>query len=373
MDGERLRIASFGFRSIPPRAGSAGADKFALEFLPRLAERGHEIVGYNRIYAGETPPGPQSFRGVKVISLRTFRKSGLEAFWHAARVTYDVIRHNRADIVHMQNGGNSPFALVLRAFGKKTFVTQDGKEWERDKWSAIGQMYLRFTVLLTARAHNQVIFDNVPVKEYFESKFGGSYEFIPYGSDVTYDPAAEDVLDELGLTPGSYYLFVGRFIPDKGLHHLMPAFERLDTDKRLVMVGGSPHPSEYEQMIKGTSDKRVLFPGYVYGSRVHALMRNAYAYIQPSDIEGLSPVILESAFVGAPIICSGIEMNRRGLVEHGIYFEPGSSDDLLLKLQEAERDPEWLRERGERQRRHVTETYSWSNVVDRYIECFKTY
>ena len=34
-----LRIAAFGFRSLPPSEGSAGADKFALELLPRLAER----------------------------------------------------------------------------------------------------------------------------------------------------------------------------------------------------------------------------------------------------------------------------------------------------------------------------------------------
>lgn len=365
-----LRIASFGFRSFPPRKGSAGADKFVLELLPRLAARGHKVVGYNRAYDGEEVAPPHDFRGVEVRTFRTFRKSGLEALWHSAQVTWDIIRHDRADVVHMQNGGNSPFGLVLRLFGKKTFLTEDGKEWERDKWSWLAKLYLRTMIFLSAYVHNQIIFDNVFAKAYFEERFKRKYALIPYGADVTYDPASETILDELGLETGNYFLFVGRFIPDKGLHYLVPAFERLKTDKKMVLIGGSQHPSEYEAQIRATKDPRILFPGYLYGGAVHALMRNCYAYVQPSDLEGLSPVILESSYLGAPVICSDIEMNRYGLVEHGIYFAQSSVDDLLDKLEKALADPVWLRQRGAEQQAHVTKTYSWDRVVDQHIEIF---
>ena len=62
-------------------------------------------------------------------------------------------------------------------------------------------------------------------------------------------------------------------------------------------------------------------------------MRNAYAYVQPSAIEGLSPVILEAAYVGAPIICSDIPQNRYGIAEYGTYFRSGDVADLTAKLQ----------------------------------------
>ena len=225
-----LRIAAFGFRSIPPHAGAAGADKFALELLPRLAARGHEVVAYARAYPGEDVKSPHDFMGVKVITFRTFKKSGIEAFWHSARVTWDIIRHNRADIVHIQNGGNSPFALVLRLFGKKTFLSEDGNEWERGKWSWLGKTYLQATMRLTSFVHNEVIFDNIFTQAYFEKRFGKKYAFIPYGADVSYDPASEKILDELGLRRGGYFLFVGRFIPDKGLHYLVPAFEPTEAE-----------------------------------------------------------------------------------------------------------------------------------------------
>jgi glycosyltransferase involved in cell wall biosynthesis len=366
-----LRIAAFGFRSFPPRRGSAGADKFAFELLPRLAARGHEVTAYARGYTGEDIPPPHQFMGVNVITLRTFRRSGAEALWHSAQVTWDIIRHNRADIIHIQNGGNSPFALVLRLFGKKTFLSEDGNEWERGKWSLIGKTYLHATMLLTSFVHNEVIFDNIFTRAYFEKRFKRKYAFIPFGADVSYDPASEKILGELGLERGGYFLFVGRFIPDKGLHYLVPAFERLKTNKKLVLVGGSPHPSEYEARILSTKDSRVVFPGFVYGGAVHALMRNCYAYVQPSDLEGLSPVILESAYLGAPVICSDIDANRYGLQDHGIYFAKSNIDDLVAKLEQALAQPGWLAAKGSEQSSFVKANFSWDRVVEEHLAIFR--
>ena len=300
MQDNNLRIAAFGFRSIPPRAGAAGADKFALELLPRLAACGHQVVAYNRAYGIKDLEPEHLYRGVRVLTFLTFAKSGPEAFWHSTKATWDIIRHNRADIVHIQNGGNTPFGIILRLFGKKTFLSEDGIEWERSKWSWYARLYLRTMTFLTAFVHNEVIFDNVFSKEYFENKFNRKYRFIPYGADVPYDPASEKILADLGLSRGEYFLFVGRFIPDKGIHYLVRAFEQLKTSKKLVLVGGNLSPSQYEDSIKATKDPRILFPGFVYGPAVHALMKNCFAYIQPSDLEGLSLSFSRAHFLAHP-------------------------------------------------------------------------
>lgn len=365
-----LRIASFGFRSLPPRDGSAGADKFVLELLPRLAARGHSVVGYNRRYRGETFPPSTDFRGVEVRNLATVRRAGFEAWWHAARVTFDIIRHDRADIVHIQNGGNSPFALALRLCGKRTVLTEDGKEWERPKWSGLARRYLRAATWLTARVHNAVVFDNIYARAAFEQRFGRRYDLIHYGADVAGAGDDRGVLERLGVEPGGYLLFVGRFIPDKGLHHLLAAFAGLDTKVKLLLIGGASGDGDYAARVRNSGDPRVLTPGYLYGAEVHTLMRHCLAYVQPSDLEGLSPVILESAFTGAPVICSDIEMNRYALEEHGIYFAAGDADDLRRQLRRALDEPEWLRVRGRAQQQHVTRTYSWERVTDQYCALF---
>jgi glycosyltransferase involved in cell wall biosynthesis len=368
-----LRIASFGFRHLPPRAGCAGADKFVLELLPRLAARGHEVVAYNRIAFNEQAPPPDSYRGVKRRTIRTFRASGLEALWHAARVTFDIIRHNRADVVHIQNGGNSPFGAILRLFGKRTVLTEDGKEWERGKWSPLARSYLRAMTWLSARVHSEVVFDNVFARAEVEAQAGRRFALIHYGAEVDYQPDADAeaaVLARFGLVSGDYFLFVGRFIPDKGLHHLVAAFEQLETNKKLVLVGGAPAGSDYAAAICATADPRLVLPGFLYGAETHALMRHCVAYVQPSDLEGLSPVILEAAFLGTPVICSDIAMNRYALGEHGIYFAAGEADDLRDRLAAALAAPDALRVRAAAQQGHVADTYSWERVTDEYVRVF---
>lgn len=368
-----MRIASFGFRHLPPRAGCAGADKFVLELLPRLAARGHEVLAYNRIGFDEDMPTSATYRGVKLHAIRTFRKPGLEALWHAACVTFDILRHNRADVIHIQNGGNSPFGAILRLFGKRTVLTEDGKEWERDKWSPLARGYLRAMTWLSARVHSEVVFDNVFARRAVEARYGRRFALIHYGAEVDYriDADAEKaLLERLRLTSGDYVLFVGRFIPDKGLHHLVAAYERLDTAKKLVLVGGAPAGSAYAAAIRSSEDPRLVLPGYLYGADVHALMRHCFAYVQPSDLEGLSPVILEAAYLGAPVICSDIAMNRYALGEHGLYFAAGDADDLRQRLAAALAAPDALRAQGAVQQRHVADTYSWERVADDYLRVF---
>lgn len=365
-----MRIATFTFRSIPLRPGCAGADKFALELYPRLVARGHQVVAYNRLFKGEAPIGDE-YKGVVTKNFYTpTRKKGFDSILHSFKVCWDIIAHDTADVVHIQNGGNSPFALLLRFFGKKVFLSQDGVDWKRAKWPWYGRFYLWMTQYLTAYAPHAVIFDNIFCKAQFEERFKKRYDFIPFGSEVSEENLDESILDELGLESGGYFLFVGRFIPDKGLQYLVPAFERLQTSKKLVLVGGAPNPSEFERRILGTQDRRIVFPGYVYGSRTHALMKNAYAYVQPSDIEGLSPVILENMALGTPIICSDIPENRYVVADTGRYFRKSNPDDLLQALQWALANAPTLTESGRRGQIRARTQFSWDSVAEAFERVF---
>src|ERR1700693_72239 len=116
---ENLRIAAFGgFRSIPPKAGGAGADKFAFELYPRIARRGHRILAYCRIYPGDTTQKNCDFEGVQLKYFKTVSKAGFDSFFHACMATFDVIIHNRADVIHLQSGANSIWSVFLRLAGK---------------------------------------------------------------------------------------------------------------------------------------------------------------------------------------------------------------------------------------------------------------
>jgi len=369
---DKLRIAAYGgFRSLPPKAGAAGSDKFALELYPRIAKRGHSIVAYCRVYPGDTDIPLAEFEGVKLIYHKTVKKAGYDTLIHSAKVTFSIIFHNTADVIHLHSGANSMWAIFLRLAGKRVVVSQFAMDWKRDKWPWYAKLFYMISNYITAYLPNKVAFDNVYTKEYFEKKFKRNYNFIPYGSEVKMPPEGLSILEKLELVPNEYFLFVGRFIPDKGLHLLVDAFETLKTDKKLVIVGGSPNPGEYEMTIKNTKDKRIIFPGYVYGDDTNFLMKNAYSYIQPSLIEGLSPVILTVMGLGTPLICSDLVENIFITKSNAVHFISGNSNSLHEAISYALSNSEVLLRNASAGQKDILERFNWENITDQYIDLLK--
>ena len=365
----KLRIAAFGFRSLPPSPGAAGADKFAMELYPRLVQKGHSVVAYNRWY-----PNVQiqvdDYRGIKIKTFKTINKKGFDTFLHSLKCTFDIIVHNTGDIVHIQNGGNSIWALPLRIFGKKVFISQDGIDWKRDKWPWYGKIYLRLSTYVTAYLPNEIIFDNVFAKQFFEKKFRKKFLYIPFGSEVNSVSQDNSILERHGLAKGEYYLFVGRFIPDKGLHYLIPAFMNSNTKKKLVLVGGSPNPSLYEQQLLEQANENVVFAGFVYGDDVTRLMLNCYCYIQPSDVEGLSPVVLSVMGLGVPLIVSDIDENEYAVRDTALKFKKGNIESLTEQINFAEENYPFIKDLAVRAQRRALTEFNWDKVTEEHIRVF---
>src|SRR6201996_3635933 len=364
-----MRIAAFGFRSIPPTKGAAGADKFALELFPRLVKRGHSVVAYNRRYP-DVFVDVDEYKGVKIKTLSTTSKKGFDTLLHSFKCTWDIIVNNTADIVHIQNGGNSIWALPLRLFGKKVFISQDGVDWKRDKWPWYGKLYLRLSTFITAHLPNEVIFDNVIAKRLFEDRFKKKYKFIPFGSEVEPGTGDISILNNLGLEKGNYYLFVGRFIPDKGLHYLIPGFKNSKSNKKLVLIGGSPNPSPYEKELLDMASDQIIFPGYVYGNDVNTLMLNSYCYIQPSDVEGLSPVVLTVMGLNVPLIVSDIEENEYAVLDTARKFKKGNIESLTDEINFCENNYPQMLALAQKAQQRALSVFNWENVADEHVEVF---
>jgi glycosyltransferase involved in cell wall biosynthesis len=365
---DKLRIAAFGgFRWIPPKSGTAGSDKFAYELYPRIVKRGHNLIAYCRIYPGDNDIRQSEHEGIKLKYFKTVNKSGFDTLVHSAKATFDIIFYNTADVVHVHSGANSIWVILLRIAGKRVILSQFAMDWKRDKWPWYAKLFYRFSNYITAYFPNKIVFDNIFTKEYFEKKFSRLYNFIPYGSEEKTPPANSNILNKLQLQPKKYFLFVGRFIPDKGLHLLIEAFEKLKTDNTLVLIGGSPNADAYAKRIRSTVDKRIIFPGYVYGDDTNVLIQNAFLYIQPSLIEGLSPVILTVMRLGTPLICSDIMENTFITKDNAIHFNSGDVDSLGMKLQFALDNYDELLYKAKRGQADISKRFNWEQVTDQYI------
>jgi glycosyltransferase involved in cell wall biosynthesis len=137
-------------------------------------------------------------------------------------------------------------------------------------------------------------------------------------------------------------------------------------------VGGSPNPSNYETSIKKTIDKRIIFPGYIYGDDVITLMRNSYAYIQPSDVEGLSPVILTVLGLGVPLICSDIKENVFIVKDEATIFKKSDINDLIEKLNFSLENSDKIKNLAIKTQKRIKEDFSWEKVTDEHLKLFSS-
>jgi glycosyltransferase involved in cell wall biosynthesis len=137
-----------------------------------------------------------------------------------------------------------------------------------------------------------------------------------------------------------------------------------------VLVGGSPNPSEYEKKLHTLADERVIFAGYVYGEDTNYLMKHAYIYIQPSLIEGLSPVILTVMGLGTPLICSDIPENVFITENDALHFVVGDVNSLSEKLKYALEHPAEIQSKANHGKKIVKDRFSWNTVIDQFIDIF---
>ena len=123
------------------------------------------------------------------------------------------------------------------------------------------------------------------------------------------------------------------------MHYLIDAYRQVETDFPLVIVGDNPYHPEYVRQLKDAADGRVLFVGTEFGEAFWELCANCYVYVQPSEVEGTSPVVLSAMGCGRCVVVNGIQENVDTIGEAGLAFYRNDVDDLAGLLREFSPSP----------------------------------
>jgi glycosyltransferase involved in cell wall biosynthesis len=351
-----MKIAIAGTKEIPARHG--GFETCVQEVSTRLVRRGHEVILY---YRSRTDAG-RSYQGVRLVRLPELDNKYLATLFSTFLSVLSVI-FKRVDVVHIYGVGNSVLVPLLRCASKKTVISVDALDWRRSKWNKFASWYLRVAERLASLFADSVVVDNRVVGRYYREQFGVRTNFIPYGAEVARTGGAE-AIEKYGLAPDGYLLFVGRLKPEKGVHRLIAAFEGLQTDKQLAIVGHDPFSQDYIDSLKRTSNPNVKFLGYVYGEEYRQLCSNAYLYVTASEIEGTSPALLAAMGYGNCVVVNAIPENLETIGDAGVSFCVNDVQDLRRQLQELIDHPEIVREYRAKAQRRVAEHYNWDVITD---------
>jgi glycosyltransferase involved in cell wall biosynthesis len=354
-----MRIALLGTRGIPASYG--GFETFAEELSVRLVERGHHVTVYCRsVY---TEP---LYRGVELAYVPTIRHKYFETITHTCLSTLNALKRG-FDIVLYCNAANAVFTWAPRMLGTPTALNVDGLERHRKKWNQVAKNWYLLSEWLSTWCCSEVVTDAARIREYYFERYGKDSTFIPYGAEVG-KVEDVDILGTLGLEPGKYFLYVSRLEPENNALLIREAFERVETDMKLAIVGSAPYAADYIRQVRATNDSRIVIPGAIYGDGYKQLQSHCFAYVHATEVGGTHPALIEAMGRGAMVLYLTTPENDEVAGDAGIPFEP---DTLVNTLQHAAQVSETERSQwGCRAQKRVQDLYSWDAVTDVYEKLF---
>jgi glycosyltransferase involved in cell wall biosynthesis len=361
----KLRIAMFGTRGIPHTHG--GLETFFLELAPRLAARGHEVIGYCR--RSLFKERPRTYRGVRLIYLPSIETKELGTPVHSLLCAFDVLLRS-VDVILVVNVAHAFHCIIPRFFGKRVAINVDGMDWKRGKWGGIGKKYFYWNAKCVGKiCPKGVVTDASEMRRIYLEEFATPSACIAYGANIESSTNSE-VVREYGLEPFQYYLIASRLEPENNADLILQAFEQVRTERLLVVAGAANYRSKFVERLKQTKDRRVRFLGHVDNvEHIKELHCNAYAYVHGHSMGGTNPALLKALGYGNCILALRTPFNSEVVGDSGILFER-DAEDLARKIQDVESHPEMAAEFRRRAPERIREAYTWEKITSQYEELF---
>ena len=351
-----LRVAFIGGRGLVSKY--SGIETYYEEVGKRLAESGHHVTAYCRSYF--TPAGKFN-NGMKIVRLGTIRSKHLETLVHTFLSTIHVLTQP-CDIVHYHALGPALFSFIPRLVGKKTVVTVQGLDWQRKKWGRLASSVLRLGERAAAVLPSETMVVSRTLQKYFRECYGVDAAYIPNGGLLRELQDPKKIL-EWKLKPHCYILYLGRFSPEKGCHVLVQAYEKLNTNVKLVMAGAGSYCDDYSRELRTHATEDIKMLDWVSGQALDELLTNAMLFVLPSDLEGLSLALLDAMGAGLCVLASDVPENKEAIEDAGFTFRRGDADDLADRLRFLLANPAVREAAGRAARLRVLEHYQWSRIA----------
>ncbi len=364
-----------GHKHIPSREG--GVEVVVEELSKRLVEKGHNVTCYNR--KGHHIAGKKfdeesfsEFKGIRIKKVFTINKKGLAAVSASVSATVRAA-FGKYDVVHFHAEGSCVMIWLPKLMGKRCIVTIHGLDWKREKWGRFAKTYIRLGEKMAVKYADGIIVLSKAARDYFKNEYDRETTFIPNGVNRPDIVKADIIKNKWNLEKNGYILFLGRLVPEKGVQYLIEAFKKVQTDKRLVIAGGSSDTDIFMQELKkkAKGDNRILFTGFVQERMLGEIYSNAYIYVLPSDLEGMPLSLLEAMSYGNCCLTSDIAECSEVVEDKAVLFRKSDVEDLKNKLQMLCGQREMVFKYKKEAADFICGKYAWDEVVEQTMMLYK--
>lgn len=270
------------------------------------------------------------------------------------------------------------FEREIHKLGGKLYVNPDGHEWMRAKWSAPVRRYWKLSEKLMVKHCDLLVCDSKNIEKYIHEEYG-KYDpkttYISYGAETRRSKLADDdprLLEwyaEKGLSPKSYYLVVGRFVPENNYETMIREFMRSSSKRDFALITNvnDKFLDELEKRTHFRSDPRIKFVGTVYDQELLMKIReNAWAYLHGHEVGGTNPSLLEALGSTDLNLLLDVGFNREVAEDAALYWtkEPGNLAALIERADGL--DDSARAALGAKADQRIADAYSWQRISDMY-------
>jgi len=393
--------------SVLPPAGSL--EIWTREVGKRLVARGHDVVVYASATEGVVPGAHDGieFRFVQhaldralarllrplyrvLPAPRPFFSSRLFPLAYWARVAARL-RAEEVDVVHVFNYSQA-LPLLRRLVPRAALVLHMQCEWLTQLAPGMVDRRLRHADLVLGCS--DAILDKARAAFPHHAH---RCVTVHNGVDVDRLGRVRDSVDR----SGHRLLFVSRISPEKGVHVLIEAFNRLaetDPDVELTLVGDDAviplqmavrlaedevvrelerfYESDYRQtlvsLLSPAAARRVTFTGGVPYDDVAQQYERADIFVLPSLLEAFGMPAAEAMAAGLPVVASRsggiVEIVADG--ETGLLVPPDDAAALAEALLTLFRDPDRRIRMGAAGRACASDRFSWDRITGETEDAF---
>lgn len=271
----------------------------------------------------------------------------------------------------------------IHKLGGRVYLNPDGHEWLRAKWSKPIRAYWKHSEAMMVANSDLVICDSIHIERYihesYDSRCHPKTTYIAYGADLHpsvltgEDPTLAEWYRSHGLAPGSYYLVVGRFVPENSFEIMIREFMASNSQRDFAIITNvnSKFLAELEEKLHFRRDPRIKFVGTVYDQELLKKIReNAYGYFHGHTVGGTNPSLIEALGSTELNLLVDVGFNREVALDSALYWSRDEGS-LARLIDQADRlDPQVIRDMGSQAKARVASAYSWDFIARRYAQVF---
>ena len=170
------------------------------------------------------------------------------------------------------------------------------------------------------------------------------------------------------------FVFMGRLNHDKGLYELLPAFDRLASERDdvfLLLFGNdeeniASHFPEYKHM----NDSNYLYYGRT--SEPQKMLQAGDVFVLPTYREGFGSSVIEASALGLPVICSDAYGVRDAMVDDvtGLRCKVGDVESLFEAMKRFAESPELINRMGKAGMERVVKDFDGKKMTENWVNLY---